>query len=166
MPPINGLYTELWSCLLYSLFGTSRHASVGTFAVLSLMTGSLVDQYVDLSLCQNGTEPISSLTNLTVPVFDENCVNQSKTSFVVSATMLCGIIQMFMGILQFGRLSVLLPRHVVQAFTTVLELKLYHIIMSQNYQIICHLRLKIILLISVYLNPSVPTRTKLAHFGL
>ena len=123
VPPINGLYTELWSCLLYSLFGTSRHASVGTFAVLSLMTGSLVDQYVDPSMCENGTIPVSGPENLTIPQYDENCLNRAKTTFVVSATMLCGIIQMVMGILQFGRLSILLPRHVVQAFTTGIELK-------------------------------------------
>ena len=123
VPPINGLYTELWSCLLYSLFGTSRHASVGTFAVLSLMTGSLVDQYVDQSMCENGTIPVSGPENLTIPQYDEDCLNRAKTTFVVSATMLCGIIQMIMGILQFGRLSILLPRHVVQAFTTGKELK-------------------------------------------
>ena len=32
--------------------------------------------------------------------------------------MLCGIIQLAMGLCQFGRLTVLLPRHVVQAYTT------------------------------------------------
>jgi len=41
-----------------------------------------------------------------------------KTEMVTSATMLVGIIQIVMGICQFGRLSVFLPRHVVQAFTT------------------------------------------------
>ena len=43
VPPIYGLYTELFSCIIYSLLGTSRHISVGTFAIISLMCGSLVD---------------------------------------------------------------------------------------------------------------------------
>ena len=33
-------HLELFSCLAYSLFATSRHNSVGTFAVVALMTGN------------------------------------------------------------------------------------------------------------------------------
>lgn len=112
VPPIHGLYTELFSCVLYSLFGTSRHNSVGTFAVVSLMTGSVVDQYVDSSACQNST--FMDTANLTI----SECMDQKKTELVVSVTMLCGIMQIIMGVCQLGKLSILLPRHVVQAFTT------------------------------------------------
>ena len=34
-------HSELFSCLAYSLFATSRHNSVGTFAVVALMTGNI-----------------------------------------------------------------------------------------------------------------------------
>ena len=118
VPPIHGLYTELFSCVLYSLFGTSRHNSVGTFAVISLMTGAVVDEYVTPDQCQNGTTRDDEFDIEPLPNYDVACVNQLKSEFVYSVTMLVGLMQIIFGLCQFGRLSILLPRHVVQAFTT------------------------------------------------
>jgi len=104
VPPIHGLYTELFSCLAYSLFASSRHNSVGTFAVVALMTGAMVDEYIPkeyLSLPSNSTE-----------------LQNKQIEYVYSATSLIGIIQFLFGLFQVGRLSVLLPPHVVESFTT------------------------------------------------
>jgi hypothetical protein len=45
LPPINGLYVAFFSVMMYVLFGTSRHLSLGTHGVLSIMVGDVVERY-------------------------------------------------------------------------------------------------------------------------
>ena len=58
VPAITGIHMAFYPVLLYALLGTSRHISVGTFAVVCLMTGSSVAQHADsytaLEVCGRG----------------------------------------------------------------------------------------------------------------
>lgn len=47
VPAITGIHMAFYPVLIYALFGTSRHISVGTFAVVCLMTGSSVAAHAD-----------------------------------------------------------------------------------------------------------------------
>ncbi|KAK3927098.1 Solute carrier family 26 member 6 [Frankliniella fusca] len=47
VPPITGIHMAFYPVLVYALLGTSRHISVGTFAVVCLMTGSSVAAHAD-----------------------------------------------------------------------------------------------------------------------
>nr|XP_038042192.1 sulfate transporter isoform X3 [Anas platyrhynchos] len=44
--PIYGLYTSFFAGIIYSIFGTSHHISVGIFGALCLMVGQVVDREV------------------------------------------------------------------------------------------------------------------------
>uniref|UniRef100_A0A914Z527 SLC26A/SulP transporter domain-containing protein n=1 Tax=Panagrolaimus superbus TaxID=310955 RepID=A0A914Z527_9BILA len=51
--PVNGLYASFFAPLIYLFFATSKHMSVGSFAVIALMTGAATYHwcYFDSFLC-------------------------------------------------------------------------------------------------------------------
>ena len=55
LPAINGLYTSFFPPLLYFLLGTSRHISLGTMAVVALMSGAATETVAQRFNEQRGT---------------------------------------------------------------------------------------------------------------
>ncbi|XP_064488551.1 prestin-like [Ornithodoros turicata] len=88
--PVYGLYTSLFPMIMYAIFGSSRHASIGAFAVVSIMTGSLVESN-----------------------------KEQFTAAQVASTLsfLVGIYQLVFGLLQLGGLSNFLSEQLVSGFT-------------------------------------------------
>ena len=117
LPPQYGLYTELFGCLFYSLFATARQNSVGTNPILCLMIGLALQtrniESNDVLLSTNSTVTTTEMENV---------------AFVQTMTLLVGIIQAAMALMQFGFVSILLPRHLISGFTCGVA---YHVMTSQ-----------------------------------
>jgi solute carrier family 26, other len=109
--PIVGLYMAFFPTLIYFLFGTSRHISMGTFAVVSLMTSKIVASYSDPN---HGlpVHPMNLTTNLTEGELE---VGYTYTPFQVATavTMMTGFYQILMCVLRLGALSSLLSEALV-----------------------------------------------------
>ncbi|XP_043081488.1 solute carrier family 26 member 10 [Puntigrus tetrazona] len=114
--PVYGLYTSFFPVVLYMLFGTGHHVSTGTFAVLSLMTGSVVEQLVPIPLALNSSSP-------------EAADFEAQRIGVASAVaFLSGIMMLCMCGLQLGFLSTYLSEPIVKAFTSAAA---FHVTVSQ-----------------------------------
>nr|CAH0107965.1 unnamed protein product [Daphnia galeata] len=118
--PIIGLYMAFFPVLVYVCLGTSHHISIGTFAVTTLMTGKIVDQY--------GSHDD---VNFTDPLKMDNISSNHLTNLEV-ATAVClmvGLWQILMGILRLGILGIILSDHLVSGFTTAAAI---HVVVSQT----------------------------------
>ncbi|XP_067302116.1 solute carrier family 26 member 10 [Pseudorasbora parva] len=114
--PVYGLYTSFFPVVIYMLFGTGHHVSTGTFAVLSLMTGSVVEQLVPMPLALNSSSP-------------EAAEFEAQRIGVASAVaFLSGIMMLCMCGLQLGFLSTYLSEPIVKAFTSAAA---FHVTVSQ-----------------------------------
>ncbi|XP_077909379.1 solute carrier family 26 member 10 isoform X7 [Ictidomys tridecemlineatus] len=116
VPPVFGLYTSFFPVLIYSLLGTGRHLSTGTFAVLSLMTGSAVERLVPEPLSRN-------LSGIEKEQLDAQRVGAAAAVAFGSGALMLG-----MFVLQLGVLSTFLSEPVVKALTSGAAL---HVLVSQ-----------------------------------
>ena len=120
---IGGLYMAFFPLLVYFLFGTSRHISMGTFAVISIMTSKIVATYSD----PNYGNP--SALNSTMNVVEGLGETYTYTPFQVATavSMVCGIYHLIMCVLRLGILSSLLSEALVNGFTTAAGKFYFHI---------------------------------------
>uniref|UniRef100_A0AAY5KD73 STAS domain-containing protein n=1 Tax=Esox lucius TaxID=8010 RepID=A0AAY5KD73_ESOLU len=111
-PPVYGLYTSFYPVLVYIIFGTSKHISMGTFAVTSLMVGTVTQ-----TLAPNSNYMTLNGTNGTA-VLDSTALYNDRVQIASSLTVLCGIFQFAMGLLQVGFIATYLSDPLVRGYTT------------------------------------------------
>ncbi|XP_051568598.1 solute carrier family 26 member 6-like [Myxocyprinus asiaticus] len=112
LPPVFGLYTSLYPPLIYFIFGTSRHISVGTFTILSIMIGSVTER-----LAPDASFLIYNGTNVTEEV-DIISRDFYRVQVAAAATVLGGLIQVVLGLVQFGFVGTYLSEPLVRGYTT------------------------------------------------
>ncbi|XP_062374578.1 prestin isoform X3 [Sardina pilchardus] len=122
VPPVFGLYSSFYPVLLYTFFGTSRHISIGTFAVISLMIGGVAVREAPDSMFYvpgNGTN---------TTVLDVDARDARRVQLAVALTTLVGLIQLLLGVLRFGFVAIYLTEPLVRGFTTAAAV---HVFVSQ-----------------------------------
>ena len=95
VPAVNGLYTAMFPMMMYILLGTSRHNSIGAFAVVCIMTSQVV---------------IKTRATLDLP-YEEIPNITSATSLIT------GVYLLIFGVFKLGGLSVFLSDQFVSGFT-------------------------------------------------
>ncbi|XP_014818954.1 PREDICTED: chloride anion exchanger [Calidris pugnax] len=116
VPPGYGLYAAFFPVLVYFIFGTSRHISVGPFPVLSLMVGGVVVRLVPDDSAGNSTS-----TNM-------SAIDQERVMVAATVTFLSGVFQLLLGLLQFGFIVIYLSQPLISGFTTAAAV---HVLVSQ-----------------------------------
>ncbi|XP_053364328.1 prestin [Clarias gariepinus] len=121
VPPVYGLYSSFFPVLLYTFFGTSRHISIGTFAVISLMIGSVaVREAPDSMFPLNGTNGTG--------LIDVAARDARRVQVAATVTALMGLFQLMLGLLRFGFVAIYLTEPLVRGFTTAASV---HVFVSQ-----------------------------------
>ncbi|XP_074866181.1 sulfate transporter-like [Carettochelys insculpta] len=115
--PIYGLYTSFFANIIYFLFGTSHHISVGIFGVLCLMIGQVVNREVERAGYDMGTSINSSLNNQTS---NQLLCDRSCYAIVVGSTVtfIAGVYQVALAFFQVGFVSVYLSDSLLSGFVT------------------------------------------------
>ncbi|KAK6015038.1 inorganic anion transporter, SulP family, partial [Ostertagia ostertagi] len=106
--PVVGLYTSFFPVLSYMLFGTSRHCSTGTFAVVALMAGKAVHRL---------TEPQDTLSSM-LGNFTEPAATPTPNQVAAALTVLIGIIQVLVAVFGLDFVTTYFSDEVVAGFTT------------------------------------------------
>lgn len=111
---IAGLYMAFFPLLVYVFFGTSRHISMGTFAVVSIMTSKIVATYSD----PNYGNAIALNSSMISDGMENASYSYSPIQVATAVSFVCGIYHLIMCFLRLGILSSLLSEALVNGFTT------------------------------------------------
>uniref|UniRef100_H2UMD3 Solute carrier family 26 member 6, like 1 n=1 Tax=Takifugu rubripes TaxID=31033 RepID=H2UMD3_TAKRU len=111
LPPVIGLYTSLYPALIYIFFGTSRHISIGTFTVLSIMVGSVTERLAP-------DENFFKTNGTNVTEVDTDARDSYRIQVAAATTVLGGLIQVVLGLVKFGFVGTYLSEPLVRAYTT------------------------------------------------
>ncbi|KAM9350322.1 solute carrier family 26 member 6 [Symphorus nematophorus] len=122
VPPVFGLYSSFYPVLIYFIFGTSKHISIGTYAVMSVMIGGVIER-----LAPDSNFMIwDNVTNSSI--VDEVSRDEERVRVAAAVTFMSGLFQILLGLVQFGFVVTYLSEPLVRGYTTGAAI---HVIVSQ-----------------------------------
>ncbi|XP_062283374.1 solute carrier family 26 member 6 [Scomber scombrus] len=122
VPPVFGLYSSFYPVLIYFIFGTSKHISVGTYAVMSVMIGGVIER-----LAPDSNFMIwDNVTNSSI--VDTLSRDAERVKVAAAVTFMSGLLQILLGLVQFGFVVTYLSEPLVRGYTTGAAI---HVIVSQ-----------------------------------
>uniref|UniRef100_A0A667YMS4 Solute carrier family 26 member 9 n=1 Tax=Myripristis murdjan TaxID=586833 RepID=A0A667YMS4_9TELE len=118
LPPVNGLYSSFFPLIPYFFMGTAHQMVPGTFAVLSIMVG-----IVCLRLAPESDFSHFNAT-LNATVVDTDRMNEVRLGISGTLACLTAIIQIGLGLIQFGFVAIYLSESFVRGFMTAAGLQI------------------------------------------
>ncbi|XP_069132651.1 prestin-like [Argopecten irradians] len=119
----NGLYTSVWPVILYVFFGTSAHVSMGTSAVICIVTASVVDRQAEtfkemnMHLMTGGGG--NGTSNSTIEVWEDIPEFMDfKENVAINIALSAGLIMILMGCFRLGFVTAYLSESFFSAFTS------------------------------------------------
>ncbi|KAJ0064575.1 hypothetical protein NL108_009791, partial [Boleophthalmus pectinirostris] len=120
VPAVYGLYSSFYPVLVYFFFGTSKHISVGTYAVMSVMIGGVTERLApDSKFLENVTGEVIINTTLR---------DAERIKVAAAVTFVSGLFQVLLGLVQFGFVVTYLSEPLVRGYTTGAAM---HVVVSQ-----------------------------------
>lgn len=135
--PVSGLYSSFFPVLIYFLFGQSKHVTVGTMAIISIVVGTAVDREADLYLARRGIQNTSTPADIadsstwanaftnnvtSAPLerdkeFDDD-LEVYKASTASALSLVASVFMFAMGICRLGVITTFMPTSFIGGFTT------------------------------------------------
>lgn len=118
-----GLYMAFFHSLVYFIFGTSRHISVGTSSVVSVMSLRFVQEYGSSYKTSSGESveavftPIQVVTALSMACSLQLVYNVYKIP-ILHVHLFDSMVQLLMAVFQLGMVSSLLSESLISGFIT------------------------------------------------
>ncbi|XP_029346842.1 solute carrier family 26 member 10 isoform X2 [Acyrthosiphon pisum] len=137
--PTVGLYMAIMPVIVYSLLGTSRHVSMGSFSVVCLMTGKVVSTYANananyINADINADATAGTMVDQAVSLQPHDAAAVYTSIEVATAvTLMVGLIQILMYVFRLGVVCTILSETLVSGFTAGAAV---HVVTSQMKELL------------------------------
>lgn len=91
LPAINGLYTSFFSAMMYLIFGTARHMSIGTYGIVAVMIENYIEKLENILYSSDEHASHNIMGNLTSNMFISNNPKEAKIMIATTFAFLVGI---------------------------------------------------------------------------